>query len=110
MRSKSRDALPRAARAALAKLGADIAVARKKRRLSTISMAERAFISRNTLYRMERGDPAVSIGTYATALAILGLVDRLGDVADRRDDALGLDLEEEALPRAIHRRRRERSP
>jgi hypothetical protein len=32
------------------------------------------------------------------ALALLGLAERLGDVADRREDALGLDLDEEALP------------
>jgi transcriptional regulator with XRE-family HTH domain len=97
-RSDATDSLPRAARKALVQLGNDIALARKKRRISTISMAERAFISRNTLHKLERGEPTVSIGIYATVLALLGLVERLGDVADRREDALGLDLEEEALP------------
>ena len=33
------------------KLGEDISVARRKRRISTVSMAERAFISRGTLYK-----------------------------------------------------------
>jgi len=74
-------------------------------------MAERAFISRGTLYKVERGDPTVSMGIYATVLSILGLVDGLADVADRRDDTLGLDLEEERLPRKIvsHRRSKKRS-
>ena len=54
MRSSATNTLPRPARDALAKLGEDIAVARKKRRISTVSMAERAFISRNTLYKLER--------------------------------------------------------
>lgn len=96
--------MPRAARRALAKLGGDMAVARKKRRISTVSMAERAFISRGTLYKVERGDPSVSMGIYATVLAILGLADGLGMVADRRDDTLGLDIEEDRLPAKIRPR------
>ena len=64
-------------------------------------MAERAFISRGTLYKVERGNPTVSMGVYATVLAILGLVEGLGQVADRRDDILGLDIEEDRLPKNI---------
>jgi transcriptional regulator with XRE-family HTH domain len=101
MKSHSTNALPRAARQALIKLGEDITIARKKRRISTISMAERAFISRGTLYKAERGNPTVSMGVYATVLAILGLVEGLGQVADRRDDILGLDIEEDRLPKNI---------
>lgn len=110
MKTKAINTLPRAARKALAKLGEDIRVARKKRRISTVSMAERAFISRGTLYKVERGDPTVSIGIYATVLGLLGLVDRLGEVADRSDDTLGLDLEEERLPKNVISRRRQRRP
>ena len=109
MKTRATHALPRAAKQALAKLGDDIAVARKKRRISTVSMAERAFISRGTLYKVERGDPSVSIGIYATVLAILGLADRLGQTADRRDDSLGLDIDEDRLPRKVQPRRRSRS-
>lgn len=108
MKSYSTNALPRSARHALIKLGEDITIARKKRRISTISMAERAFISRGTLYKAERGDPTVSMGVYATVLAILGLVEGLGQVADRRDDILGLDIDEERLPRNIVSSRRKR--
>ena len=101
MKSKATSTLPRAARQALAKLGEDMAVARKKRRISTVSMAERAFISRGTLYKVEKGDPTVSMGVYATVLAILGLTEGLGQVADRRNDTLGLDIEEDRLPKKI---------
>lgn len=109
MKTLATHALPRAAGQALAKLGEDIAVARKKRRISTVSMAERAFISRGTLYKVERGDPSVSMAAYATVLAILGLAGGLGQAADRRDDALGLDIDEERLPRKIRPRRRTRT-
>ncbi|MCY4260946.1 MAG: helix-turn-helix transcriptional regulator [Rhodobacteraceae bacterium] len=105
MRSRATQALPGAARRALSKLGMDIAVARRKRRISTVSMAERAFISRGTLYKVERGDPSVSIGIYVTVLAILGLADRLSRVADRCDDLLGLDIDESRLPKKIRPRR-----
>lgn len=101
MKSQAPETLPRAARQALVKLGADIAVARKKRRISTVSMAERAFISRATLYKVEKGDPTVSMGIYATVLAILGLAGGLGEVADRINDSLGLDLDEDRLPKRI---------
>ena len=106
MKSPAISTLPRATKRALVKLGEDIAVARKKRRISTVSMAERAFISRGTLYKLERGDPSVSIGIYATVLAILGLVDGLAQVADRRSDELGLDIEEDRLPKKVQPPRR----
>ena len=111
MKSPSTSTLPRAARKALIKLGGDIAVARKKRRISTVSMAERAFISRGTLYKLEKGDPSVSMGVYATVLSILGLVEGLGDLADRGSDSLGLDIEEDRLPKKVQPagRKRQRS-
>ncbi|MEG2237717.1 MAG: hypothetical protein RRY13_08695, partial [Akkermansia sp.] len=62
-------------KAALKKLGADISDARKRRRIPTILMAERSFISRATLGRLEKGDPSVSLGNYAAVLFVLGLTD-----------------------------------
>ena len=109
MKTQATSTLPRAARQALVKLGRDIAVARKKRRISTVSMAERAFISRGTLYKVEKGDPSVSMGIYATVLAILGLVEDLGNIADRSSDALGLDIEEDRLPKKVQPRRKKSS-
>jgi hypothetical protein len=64
-------------------------------------MAERASISRTTLRKVEQGDAGVSLGIYATVLFVLGMVDRLADFADPRHDVLGLQLEEERLPRRI---------
>ncbi|MCY4287600.1 MAG: hypothetical protein OXC63_03305 [Aestuariivita sp.] len=105
MRSIAKETLPRDARNAVAKLGADIAVARKKRRISTVSMAERAFISRNTLAQLEKGNPSVSMAIYATVLSLLGLVDGLGNIAERSTDEIGLDLDEDRLPERIHLKR-----
>jgi transcriptional regulator with XRE-family HTH domain len=108
MKTLATSTLPRAARKALIKLGEDIAVARKKRRISTVSMAERAFISRGTLYKAEKGDPSVSMGIYATLLSILGLIEGLGNVADRSSDTLGLDIDEDRLPQKVQPRSRKK--
>jgi len=86
---------------ALRKLGSDISAARRRRRIPVALMAERASISRTTLRRVEQGDSGVSLGIYATVLFVLGMVDPLADVADPRHDGLGLQMEEECLPKRI---------
>ena len=101
------NSIPLPARRALQKLGRDFALARRKRRLSTADMASRLFVSRETLWRLERGDPTVSVGTIATAAFILQLHDRLANLAAPASDELGLALDEEHLPKRIRRRRDE---
>lgn len=94
--------LPIPVRRALRKLGADIKDARRRRRIPTAVMAERALISRPTLVKVEKGDPGVSLGIYATVLYVLGMVDRLGELAAAERDPVGLELEQEQLPERIH--------
>ena len=88
------------------KLGQDIRSARLRRRIPTALMAERASISRTTLNKVEKGDLGVSLGIYATVLFVLGMADRLGTLADVTNDALGIDLDEERLPKRIRRKRK----
>ena len=93
---------------ALRKLGHDIRDARRRRRIPVAILAERVSISRMTLNKVEKGDPGVSVGTYATVLFALGMADRLADVADPRHDTVGLELEEEHLPERIRLSRRQK--
>lgn len=93
--------LPLPVKRALAKLGQDIRSARLRRRITTTTMAERAFITRMTLRKVERGDAGVSLGIYATIMFVLGLTSRLADLADARSDEVGLQLEEEHLPKRV---------
>lgn len=103
--------LPLPVKRALTKLGEDIRSARLRRRIPTTVMAERAFITRMTLGKVERGDASVSMGIYAVVLFVLGLTPRLGELADARSDAVGLQLEEEQLPKRIRLpRKREEKP
>ncbi len=56
----------------LSEFGENIKLARLRRKLTTIQLAERAGISRTTLYEIERGRPSVAIGNYAQVLSVLG--------------------------------------
>jgi transcriptional regulator with XRE-family HTH domain len=99
--SRAKTALPLPVRHALKKLGSDISVARRRRGISTALMAERAFTTRPTLAKVERGDPGVSLGVFASVLFVLGMTERLAELVDPGRDPLGLALEEERLPKRI---------
>jgi len=107
--SPAQSALPLPVTRALRKLGGDISVARRRRAISTVLMAERAFISRTTLVRAEKGDPGVSLGIYASILFVLGLTDRLSNLVDPSGDQAGQALEEERLPKRIRTPKASRS-
>ena len=86
-------------------LGHDLALARRTRGISTGDMAARLFVSRDTLWRLERGDPGVALGTLATAAFVLQLQNRLENLAAPANDALALSLDENRLPKRIRRSR-----
>ncbi len=102
--SKPATILPIPVRRALRKLGHDIRDARRRRRIPAAIAAQRASISRTTLVKIEKGDPGVAMGLYATVLFVMGMADRIGDLADPRNDCVGLQLEEERLPQRIRTR------
>ena len=93
--------LPLPVARALRKLGNDMKDARRRRRIPIAIAAQRASISKPTLMRIERGDPKVAIASYATVLFVLGMADRLAELADARNDDVGMQLEEEQLPQRI---------
>jgi transcriptional regulator with XRE-family HTH domain len=99
--SKTRSNLPIPVKRVLRKLGRHIRNARLRRRIPVEIMSERTSMARGTLSKIERGDPGVSLGKYASVLHALGLVDRLGDIADAASDETGLQLEKEQLPTRI---------
>ena len=76
----------------LEKMGENIKIARKRRRLTTVQVAERADISRSTLYLIESGNTGVAMGAYFNVLRVLGLQEdflKLG-----ADDELGRRLQD----------------
>src|ERR1700683_2565153 len=87
--SRSSVVMPLPVRHALRKLGRDIRDARRRRRIPAAIAAQRASISRTTLVKIEKGDPGVAIGIYATVLCVLGMADRLGDLAAPKNAPAG---------------------
>jgi hypothetical protein len=88
---------------ALARFGAGLKNLRARRRLPMAYAADSALISRSTLHKVERGDPGVSLGVYATVLLSYGMLERLEGLVDARWDRAGLALEESRLPRRIRK-------
>ena len=76
-------------------LGTNIKLARRRRRLSSEQVAERANISRSTLWLVEKGDPGVAMGTYLLVLFVLGLEKDFQKIA--ADDEFGRKLQDAAL-------------
>ncbi|MDR1879986.1 MAG: helix-turn-helix domain-containing protein [Tannerellaceae bacterium] len=76
----------------LEELGEDIKLARLRRKLSAEQVAERAGISRSTLWLIEKGEPGVSMGYYAQVLFVLGLEKGLSNMV--ADDVLGRKLQD----------------
>ncbi|OGT38750.1 MAG: transcriptional regulator [Gammaproteobacteria bacterium RIFCSPHIGHO2_12_FULL_37_14] len=95
MTKKNPPLLPSLARI-LKVVGAQIRLARLRRRFSTAMISKRAGISRNTLRSIERGKPTVSFGAYAMVLLTLNLEDDLFMIA--KDDVLGRKLQDAGLP------------
>ena len=83
--------MPPATAAALEKLGADLAVARLRRRESLKTWSRRLGVTVPTLVRLEAGDPGVGIGILATALWLIGRDSGLVQLAAPEHDKGALD-------------------
>jgi transcriptional regulator with XRE-family HTH domain len=79
--------------------------ARRRRRLSRASLAERSGVSEATLKRLEKGDGSVALENFARARHVLGELDRLEKLLDSGTDELGLALMDEQLPKRVCQRR-----
>jgi hypothetical protein len=93
--------MPPAAARALRSLGDNLAIARVRRRESQRTWAKRLGVSVPTLIRMERGDPGVGVGIYATALWMIGRAEGLPELAAPAAD---LGAIENDVRKAVQRR------
>lgn len=82
----------------LEQLGERLRLARKRRKLTTGQVAERAGISRSTLYHLEVGEANSSMGTLLQVLMALRLEDDLALLG--KDDVLGQKLMDAQLLRS----------
>lgn len=102
MKQKNRlHLLPLPVERALKKFGTDIRIARMKRGFTIEMMAERIGIHRSTYSKIEKGDPMVGLGAYATTLFVLGFGVPLSGLIDQRSDETGLLLTLDQLPKRV---------
>ena len=85
--------MPPSTVAALVQLGADLAVARLRRKESLKTWAHRIGVSVPTLLRLEAGEPSVSLGVLATALWLVGRDAALASLATPNEDRGALELD-----------------
>lgn len=97
--------IPIPVRKTLEKLGEDIRYARIRRRIPMDLMAKRAGITKPTLIKIEKGDVGTSIGVYTKVLFILGLNKNLADIADIRNDPVGIMIANNELPKRVKQRK-----
>lgn len=79
----------------LATVGENLKLARLRRKLTVIQVAERAGITRTTLWQIERGASNVSLAAYAQVLLVLGLEGDLLKLA--ADDEMGRRIQDTNL-------------
>ena len=82
----------------LEQLGENLRLARRRRKLTTGQVAERAGISRSTLYHLEKGDANSSLAVLLQVLVALKLENDLVKLAS--DDELGRKLADIELLKA----------
>lgn len=76
----------------LEQMGENIKLARNRRKLTTVQVAERAGVARSTLYLVEKGNPSVVMGAYFNVLRVLHLQDDFIKLA--ADDVFGRKLQD----------------
>lgn len=99
-----------AVKKALARLGQNINIARRKRRMSLADFASRMRMSQGTVIRLEKGESGVSIQALAMALLALGEIRRLHDLLDIATDDTGLLFDMDSLPKRIRHPRGNTGP
>src|SRR5450631_989851 len=86
--------LPRLVRL-LEGFGANLKLARLRRKYAAETVAQRAGITRRTLSKVEQGDPSVALGIYVRVMQVLRLDGDLAQLAV--DDVLGRKLQDAGI-------------
>lgn len=104
-KSRAIQGLPLSVTDLIQRIGRDLRTTRLRRGMSQEDLAKRMFVSRQTLQRIERGDPSVSIGVILSCAFCLDRLDELKDILSTQNDKFGIILENQkrAIQRRVHK-------
>lgn len=100
--SRAASGLPPQSQRAIVQLGKDIALARRRRKLTQRLMAERMLVSVQTVQRLEAGDPTVGLAVLASALHVFGMTQRIATLVAPDTDRAGISEDLARLPKTTH--------
>lgn len=80
-------------------------MARRRRHLTQASLAERIGASLATVQRLEQGDPRIALHFVVRTMQVFGELERLNQLLDSGEDAIGLTLMNEQLPQRVRTRK-----
>ncbi|SOC30412.1 hypothetical protein [Thalassospira xiamenensis] len=83
------------------KMGANISLARKRRKFTIAMMLDRTGMAKQTYQKIEKGDPTVAIAYYALVFSVLGEKDPFGNILAPETDEVGLMLDVEKAPKRV---------
>ena len=101
--ARSRSGIPPSVGEAITRIGEHVRLARTRRGMTQSDMAERMFVTRKTLSRLENGEPGISLSVLASALWVLGLDGGLRNLAAPEQDLVGLRREQQRTPKRVRR-------
>jgi transcriptional regulator with XRE-family HTH domain len=100
-KSLSKKSTPTQIEKLIEKIGTNIQIARKRRKMTQKELATRAFCSIPTINRLEKGDSGISLNIFVQVLWVLGLQNQLLQVADPEKDKTGLHQDLLDMPTRI---------
>lgn len=103
--SKAIPGLPSKAKDSLTRMGRDLRIARLRRGMTQKRLAEAMFVSVQTLQRLEKGDPSISLGIWMSCVFCLNRMDEIKNIMSPENDVYGNILEEQK--RRIQRKARQ---
>ena len=87
----------------LQQVGQNIKMARIRRNLTILELANRVHVDERAISRLEKGDPSINFKNLVTVLMVLGLEDSVFDLADPNADELGRALELQKYPKRVRK-------
>jgi transcriptional regulator with XRE-family HTH domain len=101
MKSKAYSSMPVGIHNLCNTLGSRVRIARTRRRLTQQDFASRVGTTRQTIQRLEAGDPTVGLGIFLTAAWVLGLHQDLENALDPARDMVGLREDFRRMPQRV---------